>query len=443
MNLIEKQYQKSNFVFFTNPIAPVAKIFLTTLLILPIILTRVSIAENSKYSPEQRIIAVVNNEIISQVDFSDRIKFVIFSSRLPDNVKTVKRISPQILRVMINDKLKLQETRKLGIKVSQKELQAAIGELEKNNGLPKGRMRILLKSNGISFRSFEQQVHSQIAWRKAVIRQVLSKSKIGEGSVDMAIKKIEANKGKPEYRVAEIFIPFEPNKSQGETFKNAMRLYFQIQRGANFSALARAFSQSASAANGGNLGWIRPEQIERGLSDIMIKMEEKTSSKPQKGAGGYYILKLLKKRMSPGLPTEKIQATLQQLFLPMQPNTSAKELAIQANKISSKTKSCSELNRKGKELGSRNSGSVEVKDISRLPKKIREIAQNIKLSKASDPIQTKSGLLILMVCKRNDGSGTKFVRRTIKNMLLEKRAVLMGRTMLRNIQRAAFLDIRR
>ncbi|HIF58605.1 MAG TPA: hypothetical protein EYQ26_03810 [Rhodospirillales bacterium] len=426
-------------------ISPRIKLLLTTILFLAMITPLISLSAQTSNTKRQGIVAVVNNEIISKYDFINRVKLVIFLSKLPNDKKTIKRISSQILHGLINDKLKLQEARKLGINVKQTELKAAITEIEKMNGLAEGRMRVLMKKKGINFSSFQLQVEAQTAWSKAVVKQVLSANRISDEAVDEAIATIELNKGKPEYNVAEIFIPFEAGKSTEKARQIAMRLYSQIQQGANFSALARAFSQSASAGKGGNLGWIRNEQIEQNLSNIMTKMRKNSTSEPMKGESGYYVLNLIDKRKSLGVSTEKIKITLEQLFLPLRINSSENETKViteQAEDISSSIKTCSALNQKGKELGSRQSGTLEVNDITQLPTNIRTIVQKNDLFKASKPIRTGSGILIIMVCKRSGGGTLKNIRAKIKSMLLQKRAVLTDRSMLRNIRRTAFLDIR-
>nr|HIL74291.1 hypothetical protein [Rhodospirillales bacterium] len=426
-------------------ISPRIKLLLTTILFLAMITPLISLSAQTSNTKRQGIVAVVNNEIISKYDFINRVKLVIFLSKLPNDKKTIKRISSQILHGLINDKLKLQEARKLGINVKQTELKAAITEIEKMNGLAEGRMRVLMKKKGINFSSFQLQVEAQTAWSKAVVKQVLSANRISDEAVDEAIATIELNKGKPEYKVAEIFIPFEAGKSTEKARQIAIRLYSQIQQGANFSALARAFSQSASAGKGGNLGWIRNEQIEQNLSNIMTKMRKNSTSEPMKGESGYYVLNLIDKRKSLGVSTEKIKITLEQLFLPLRINSSENETKViteQAEDISSSIKTCSALNQKGKELGSRQSGTLEVNDITQLPTNIRTIVQKNDLFKASKPIRTGSGILIIMVCKRSGGGTLKNIRAKIKSMLLQKRAVLTDRSMLRNIRRTAFLDIR-
>ena len=114
----------------------------------------------------------------------------------------------------------------------------------------------------------------------------------------------------------------------------------------------------------------------------------------------------------------------------------------QAKNISVNSKTCSDLSKKGKELESKQSGQVKVEDISQLPFRIRNIVKTLKLSKASKPIKMNSGFLIIMVCKRIGGEIVKNMRAQIKNILLQRRAVLTDRRMLRDIRRTAFLDIR-
>tara|TARA_B100000315_G_scaffold257793_2_gene307842 strand:- start:9510 stop:10871 length:1362 start_codon:yes stop_codon:yes gene_type:complete len=404
-----------------------------------------NIITSAQAQSTQRIIAIVNNEVITQFDLGTRIKFIIFSSRLPKTKETAQRISRQVLSGLINDYLKLQAAKKMGVKTTQDEINRAIKIVEKNNRLQPGGMRKLLAQENVDWRTFELQIEAELAWRGAVIRQVRSNSKIGDDAVDEAIATIEGNKGKPEYFVAEIFIPFDPTKSLEESHQTALRLRAQLQSGANFSALARSFSKSASAAKGGNLGWIRSDQVDQNLSKIIINMTKGNITNPVRGADGFYILRLLNKRIASGVSAGNVKVSLQQVFLPLRQNASQGEISAQeklATQISKSSNSCSALEKKGVELGSKQSGRLDVQDTSRLPANIKNVVQNIPLSKASSPIRTAAGYLVLMVCKRSGGDITEQVRSRIRGMLLEKRAALVSRRMLRDIRRSAVLDIR-
>ena len=394
----------------------------------------------------QGIVAIVNSEIISRFDLNSRINFVLFLSKLSNNESVIKRIRPQVITGLINDKLKLQTARELKVKVSESELATAINEVEKNISIPKGQMVEFLQKNGINYQTFKLQIEAQVAWRKVILKKVRSTVKISRDSINETINEITVNKGKPEFLISEIFLPFnnkEPNKL---VYQNAMKLFLEAKKGGNFAALARSFSQSASAANGGNSGWVRAGQVDKNLSEIITQLTPNGISNPVKGEDGYYIIKLHKKRKSKGLTDSKVKLTIEQIFFPT--HSTSNSLTIQktkkkAEQITTPLKTCSSMSKKGRELDSKNSGRIKVNDISTLPRPIQDIVVNIPLNKASEPIVVSSGVIVLMVCNRSGGQVTKQTRNQIRSMLLMKRAELLERSMLRDIKRAAFLEIRR
>ena len=199
-----------------------------------------------------RIAAIVNDEIISFYDLQSRLEFVMFSSRLPNNADVRERISFQVLNRLINEKLKLQEAKRQKIKIARKQIDAAIGQIEKQNKLSTGEMHKLLNNRNIDPYSYESRVESEIAWHR-IIRKTLAKSgAIDNEAIDEQIQLIQRNKGKPEYLVREIYISFDSVKMPASARQLADRLYHQIINGARFDGVARSFSQSASATRAGN-----------------------------------------------------------------------------------------------------------------------------------------------------------------------------------------------
>ena len=118
------------------------------------------------------------------------------------------------------------------------------------------------------------------------------------------------------------------------------------------------------------------------------------------------------------------------------------DIKSRAKDITSDTKNCDDLNRKIVKFGSKQSGRIKVSDISQLPVGIRTIVHKINIAEPSKPIRTSTGILVLMVCSRSGGELLPNFRSSIKNRLLQERAVIMDRRMLRNIRRSAFVDIR-
>ena len=207
--------------------------------------------------------------------------------------------------------------------MSRQQISAAIESVEKRNKLTKGALIRQLRQNKIDIFSYERQLESELAWNQ-IIRSEASKSGlIDPESIDQQISLIRANKGKPEYLVAEIYIPFDAAETATGVKNLAERIKRQIRQGARFANLARSFSQSASAARGGSLGWVRQDQLDPALADVVRHLKRGELSAPVKGADGYYLLQLQNKRIARGLPEGDAVVSLQQIFLPLGPDAKA------------------------------------------------------------------------------------------------------------------------
>ena len=237
-----------------------------------------------------RIMAEVNNEIISVYDLNIRLNFVVAFSGLPDTNEPRQRLGPQILRSLIDDELKRQEATRLGIPVSEGEVERALRRFEKGNGLDKGELDKFMALRNVRKSSLTTQIESEIAWGKLVQGRFGALSQVSDEEIDEVLSKIESNKGKPEYLVSEIFLPVDKPENEREILSLANRLIQQTQAGANFQALAQNFSKSPTAESGGNLGWNRLGQLGNDLDQALAKLRPGRLSPPVRTVDGYYIL---------------------------------------------------------------------------------------------------------------------------------------------------------
>ena len=103
----------------------------------------------AKAQSVQRIAAIVNDELITAYDLESRIRLVLFSTRLPDNVDTRRRIRNQVLRTLIDERLQFQEAKRRNISVSNRDIERAKLTIEKQNNMPKGGLERILKENRV------------------------------------------------------------------------------------------------------------------------------------------------------------------------------------------------------------------------------------------------------------------------------------------------------
>ncbi|HIM20166.1 MAG TPA: hypothetical protein EYM28_06145 [Rhodospirillales bacterium] len=391
------------------------------------------------------IVAIVNDEIISDYDLQSRIDFVLFSSGLPNNPNERKRIRYRILNNLINQKLMLQQAKQKKINVSRKQIGEFIGQVEKQNGMLKGNMAKLLNKNNMDTLTYERQVEAKIAWGQ-IIRNKLAKSgELDEENINAQIRLIRNYKGRPEYLVAEIFISFDAGRSDLKEQQLVNRLYQQIKDGTPFGQVARSFSESASAAQNGNLGWIREDQLDPNLAKIISNLQRDELSVPVKAPDGYYILLLKNKRLAHGLILGETSVSIQQILLPLKNNAAKSEVQAQltlAQSISRSVQNCKDMEALEKEIGIPKTGKILGVKLSNLLPSIRKATQNLDIGKASNPIRSKAGILILMVCSRTFDEDEEKARRRVAQYISQRRAELISRRELQNLRRSAFIETR-
>ena len=391
------------------------------------------------------IVAIVNDEIISDYDLQSRIDFILFSSGLPNNPNERKGIRYRILNNLINQKLMLQQAKQKKINVSRKQIGEFIGQVEKQNGMLKGNMAKLLNKNNMDTLTYERQVEAKIAWGQ-IIRNKLAKSgELDEKNINAQIRLIRNYKGRPEYLVAEIFISFDAGRSDLKEQQLVNRLYQQIKDGTPFGQVARSFSESASAARNGNLGWIREDQLDPNLAKIISNLQRDELSVPVKAPDGYYILLLKNKRLAHGLILGETSVSIQQILLPLKNNAVKSEVQAQltlAQSISRSVQNCKDMEALEKEIGIPKTGKILGVKLSNLLPSIRKATQNLDIGKASNPIRSKAGILILMVCSRTFDEDEEKARRRVAQYISQRRAELISRRELLDLRRSAFIETR-
>jgi peptidyl-prolyl cis-trans isomerase SurA len=393
----------------------------------------------------QRIAAVVNDDIISYFDLNGRVQFALVSSNAPDTPENRKRFQQQVLKAMIDEKLQKQEASKQNVKITESELNRALADLEKQNNMPAGGLEKFLQANKVPRSALTQQIESTLVWQKLVARRLKPKVEVGDDEIEETLQRIEASRGQPEMHVAEIFLAVDSPDQEDEVLKNLERLIEQLGRGARFPAIARQFSQSASAAAGGDLGWVQQGQLDEQLESVLKQMPPSTISKPIRTVGGYYLLALIEKREAGGVGPARLK--LQQAMLPIPQRAPAADvdaLKAQLDAAAKAAKDCPAFDQAVKAMGRSRSINLGDVAITELPGPLRAMVEPLKPGQAIPAVQADAGtVMALMVCERKDPEATPLPgREDIRDRITQQRLDLMSRRYLRDIRRAAFVDLR-
>jgi peptidyl-prolyl cis-trans isomerase SurA len=260
--------------------------------------------KNKRPTPSGRsmsIVAVVNQDALSESDVQDRLHLVIASSGLPDSPDLRKRVLPQVLDGLIEEQLKLQEGQRLNIEVKSEDITQGLKAIADQNKFSLEQFEAIMKSQGISRSTMERQISAQSVWSKVVQGKIRPQITVSPNDVDARKARIQGAVGKTEYLVSEIFLPVETPAADTSVRQLAEKISSELTMSKNsapFAAVAAQFSKSPGAAEkGGSMGWVQDGQLPKELNDVLPSLSEGQISPVIRGANGYHILQMSKKRI--------------------------------------------------------------------------------------------------------------------------------------------------
>lgn len=249
-----------------------------------------------------KIVAVVNGDIISSQDIQNRINAFLMTTQIPLNDQTRNMILQRVIHAAVDEKIKLQNAEKNGITISDKDIDSAIKNFEKNNNIPAGGLKDILKKNKVAASSFREQMKSDVAWLRLVKNKMRSDSYLTQKEIESALEDAKSDLSTPKFQISEIFIKKDKAKDINNLVQN-------LRNDDRFELYAMQFSDSPSASNGGNLGWVNQGKLPEQLEKSVRKLQVGGISEAVLLNDGYYILKLNQKfdptKNKPEIPDEK------------------------------------------------------------------------------------------------------------------------------------------
>ncbi len=392
-----------------------------------------------------RIVAVVNNDIVTAGDIDARMNLIMRTSGIPDTPQNRQQLAARVLQTLIDEKVEMQEAARFKISVDKSEIDKALANIESRNNMPKGGLDDYLKRLNISRRSLVDQITASLTWNKVVQARYASDVSVSDAEVNDEIARIKADIGKPQSHVAEIFLAVDNPTQDVEIKALADRLIGQIRAGANFAALAQQFSQSPTAATGGDIGWVTPTQFGPPLDEAIAKMNPGQISYPIRTPAGYYILLVIDRRTPGQNSVDDTQLGVVEVVFPLAPKPTPQEqqrVAAQAQHVADTAKSCGEMAKIAREEAPQLSTQTPSMRAGDLPAELRATVLALKVGEPSKPLPARGGIGVIMVCQRVDPASPIPSTDQIYDQILHQRMDQMARRYLRDLRRNAYVDIR-
>ena len=400
-------------------------------------------AQQPQRGADRRIAAIVNRDAITLHDVEQRIRLVGLGTRVPEAGEARQRALNEVLRSMINERLQIQESVRQGIEVTEKEVQEQVADIERRNRMDKGGLAKALKQRNIDPRTFEDQVRASLAWNKVIQQKIQPQIRVSDVEVEAVLKRLRDNKDKLQYRIQEIFLPVDSPAQQARALATAQFILGQLRGGANFDILARQFSQTGSASNGGDMGFLFEGQMEPEIEKAVKALKTGQIAGPVRGAGGYYILRVSDRRTFGGRNPDVKSIVVGQGFirLPEKP-TPAQAKAVQERiaKIGAAAKDCPGLVKAAQDAGGAGRIADEIVLDQQRPE-IRAIVGPLKTNQVSRPILENNTYAVYMRCPDNP-EGKPPAEKDVREVLQRQKLGAYAERFLKELRRSAYVDIR-
>ncbi len=397
-----------------------------------------------------RIIAVVNSEVITLNELRQRLDSVVSQLRRQGTpLPPADVLEKQMLERMVVDKVQVQFAKENGIRIEDAQLDMALNRIAANNKMTLAQFRQALEKDGIAFAKFREEIRQEITVSRLREREVDAKLLVSEGEIDNYLAGASAGGSAEEYQVAHILVrsPESASPEQLQKLKaKTEQILDRLKRGEDFAQVAAAYSDAPDALQGGNLGFRSLNRMPNIFAEAVQKMQPNQLSPVIRSPNGFHIIKLVAKKGGASIPAVQ--------------QTHARHILIKVNEVVSEA----EAKRKLQAVKERLDHGGDFAELARLysqdgsaPKggdldwlypgdtvpEFERAMDALKVGEVSQPVQSMFGWHLIQVLERRVQDVSQDRQRAIaRNALRERKSDEAYQDWLRQLRDRAYVEYR-
>ncbi|MFJ1337747.1 peptidylprolyl isomerase SurA [Pseudomonas caricapapayae] len=397
------------------------------------------------------VVAIVDNDVVMKSQLDSRVREVQQTiAKRGGSVPPAGVLDQQVLERLIVENLQLQIGDRSGIRITDEELNQAIGTIAQRNGMNLEQFRAALARDGLSYEDAREQVRREMIISRVRQRRVAERIQVTEQEVKNFLA---SDMGKmqlsEEFRLANILIP-TPERADSATIqaaaKQAEQVYLQLKQGADFAQLAIARSASETALEGGEMGWRKAAQLPPPFDRMLSAMSVGDVTEPVRTPGGFIILKLQEKRGGQAMVRDEVHVR----HILIKPSEIRSEEATKAlaEKLYERIQNGEDFAQLAKSFSedpgsALNGGDLNWIDPNALVPEFREEMAAAQQGQVTKPFKTQYGWHVLEVLGRRATDSTEQAReQQAMNVLRNRKYDEELQTWLRQIRDEAYVEIK-
>ncbi|KAA3639697.1 MAG: molecular chaperone SurA [Proteobacteria bacterium] len=394
------------------------------------------------------IVAVVDDSVIMRSELvrsSDSIKKQIEASGNPLPPDDI--LNKQVLEKLIVQKVQLQRAEQVGIRISDAEVDAALTNIARQNGITLAQMRATIEADGFNFTDFRDDMRKDMLTERVRYAYANSTVKVSENEIDLFLADNELDQGEVDIQHILIDVPEGADEATVEAKRTVINdLREQLIAGADFTVLATQYSDGQKSLEGGRLGWRPVNQLPPMFAEQVKTMSVGEITRPLRSASGFHLIKLVDKRD----PTTKVvdQYKVQHLMVASDEIISAKDGMKIINDLYQQLQNGGDFaslaeahsdDHNSAPLG----GDMGWRTPGELGPRMGDIVENLSIDEMSSPFQTDVGWHIVKLSGKKQADVTEEFKRQQAEQAIRQRKIQQAiETWVREIRGEAFVDIR-
>jgi peptidyl-prolyl cis-trans isomerase SurA len=254
-----------------------------------------------KIVPVDRIVAVVNDEVLTLNELNERADIVVRQLRgAGGRVPPQDVLQRQLLERMIDELVQVQMAKEMGIKVDDATLDKTIQRIADDNNLSMTAFRAALERDGIRYERFRDDIRRELTVTRLREREVENAVVVTDAEIETEIARAAKERsGEAEFRLQHILVLLQQQSTPEQIEarrRRALQALSELRRGASFAEVSATFSDAPDALQGGNLGWRPAGRLPALFLDALAKMQPGETSDVLRSPNGFHIVRLLEKR---------------------------------------------------------------------------------------------------------------------------------------------------
>jgi peptidyl-prolyl cis-trans isomerase SurA len=247
-----------------------------------------------------RIAAIVNDGLVLKSELDSQMDSV--TKRLQE--QKVELPSQSVLKQQVLDRLILQEiqtqhAKRVGLTVSDEQLNSALQEIASRNKIPFDQLPTALSAQGVDYKQYRESMRKELTLSTLRQRDVIAHINVSPHELEQFLTRQQTAAANDEFNVSHILLSLPEAatpKQLDEITQKAKDLAARASKGEDFGQLAIANSNSQTALDGGQLGWRKGTQLPQFILDLVTKMKPGDVSEPVRTPSGFHIVRLNERR---------------------------------------------------------------------------------------------------------------------------------------------------